>query len=138
MIHLDNIWWKQDKSHISKEEFDKKLLEIVQNDSWIIDGDYSRTYEIRFKSCDTVIFLDYEINECMNGIIERIGKKRTDIPWIENELDPELVKMVENYGNNNRPVILSLAEKYPDKNKFFFKSRREADEWLRKNKHRSA
>ncbi len=28
-------------------------------DSWIIDGDYSRTYENRISACDTVFFLDY-------------------------------------------------------------------------------
>ena len=66
----------------------------------------------------------------MNGIKERVGKKRTDIPWIERELDPELVKLVEDYERNNRPVIFSLIEKYSDKNKFLFKSRFEADEWL--------
>ena len=130
VFHLDNIWWKPDKSHISREEFDQKLDEILLTDRWIIDGDYSRTYETRFKACDTVIFLDYSTDECMNGIKERVGKARTDTPWIERELDPELVKMVENYEKNNRPVILSLLEKYSDKNRFIFKSRLEASEWM--------
>ena len=130
LFHLDNIWWKADRSHISREEFDRTLDEILRADQWIIDGDYSRTYEIRFRSCDTVIFLDYSVDECMNGIKERVGKVRTDIPWIEQELDPELVKLVENYEKDNRPVILSLFEKYPDVNKFIFKSRLEASEWM--------
>lgn len=34
----------------------------------VIDGDYSRTYEVQFKSCDTIIFLDYSFDDCMNGI----------------------------------------------------------------------
>ena len=58
LIHLDNVWWKSDRSHISREEFDQKLGEILQEDKWILDGDYSRTYEVRFQSCDTVFFLD--------------------------------------------------------------------------------
>lgn len=66
----------------------------------------------------------------MNGIKERVGKARTDIPWTEDELDPELVNQVENYANANRPVILSLFEKYPDVNRFVFKSRPEAAEWM--------
>lgn len=130
LFHLDNIWWKSDRSHISREEFDKKLGEILTADRWIIDGDYSRTYEMRFAACDTVIFLDYSLDECMNGIKERVGKARTDIPWTEDELDPELVNQVENYANANRPVILSLFEKYPDVNRFVFKSRPEAAEWM--------
>ena len=95
LFHLDNIWWKPDKSHISREEFDQKLDEILLTDRWMIDGNYSRTYEVRFRACDTVIFLDYPVDVCMNGIKERIGKNRTDIPWTEQALDSELVKLVE-------------------------------------------
>ncbi|MBR4768693.1 MAG: adenylate kinase [Lachnospiraceae bacterium] len=132
LIHLDNIWWKPDRSHISREEFDRRLNEALQSSEWIIDGDYSRTYEVRFKSCDTVIFLDFSIDECMNGIKERVGIKRSDLPWTERELDPELVTFVEDYERNNRPVVYSLIEKYTDKSKFIFKSRLEADEWLKR------
>ena len=130
LVHLDNIWWKSDKTHISRNEFDQKLNEILHEDRWIIDGDYSRTYEVRFKSCDTVFFLDYSFNECMHGIKERVGKERTDIPWTEQRLDPELVKLVENYEKDDRPVVLSLIKKYSDRNIFVFKSRIEADEWI--------
>ena len=52
LFHLDNIWWKPDKSHISREEFDQKLDEILRTDRWIIDGNYSRTFETRFQACD--------------------------------------------------------------------------------------
>ncbi|MFQ9394077.1 MAG: hypothetical protein ACLR2E_08270 [Lachnospiraceae bacterium] len=45
LIHLDNIWWRPDQTHITREEFDQKLNEILHDDFWIIDGDYSRTYE---------------------------------------------------------------------------------------------
>lgn len=57
LFHLDNIWWKADRTHISREEFDSELNRIMQGDSWIIDGDYNRTYAVRFEKCDTVIFL---------------------------------------------------------------------------------
>ena len=130
MIHLDNVWWKADRSHISREEFDRKLGEILQCDKWILDGDYSRTYEVRFQACDTVFFLDYGLEECMNGIKKRVGKERRDIPWTEQELDPELVKQVENYDIENRPVVLGLIEKYSDKNRYIFRSRAEADAWM--------
>ena len=130
LIHLDNIWWKPDRSHISGEEFDGKLDALLRQDRWIMDGDYSRTYEARFRACDTVIFLDCSPDECMKGIVERVGKARADIPWTETELDPELVKQVEEYSRKNRPVLSAMAEKYPDRNTFVFKSRAEADEWL--------
>lgn len=131
LIHLDNVWWKADRSHISRDEFDLQLDEILKGDSWIVDGDYSRTYEVRFEKCDTVIFLDYSYDECMKGIIDRVGKDRSDIPWTEHRLDPELVKLVDDYSAENRPVVLTLLEKYSDKNRFVFRSRSEADEWIK-------
>lgn len=131
LVHLDNIWWKEDKTHISRTEFDEKLNAILNSDEWILDGDYSRTYEVRFKAADTVIFLDYDFDVCLNGIIKRVGKKRSDMPWVEHELDEELVKLVQNYNTKNRPTVLSLIDKYADKNVFVFKLRSDADKWLK-------
>ena len=130
LIHLDNIWWRPDRTHISREEFDSRLQTILQGERWILDGDYSRTYEPRFSSCDTVVFLDCSEEDCMNGITERIGKPRPDIPWVENRLDPELVELVLRYRIENRPKIYSLMEKYPDKQVFLFRTRAEAQAWL--------
>ena len=81
LIHLDNIWWRPDQTHITREEFDQKLNEILHDDFWIIDGNYSRTYEERIRACDTIIFLDYSEEVCMDGITRRVGQDRPDIPW---------------------------------------------------------
>ena len=130
LIHLDNIWWKPDRTHISRDEFDRKLEAVLSCGKWIIDGDYSRTYEVRVRSCDTVFFLDYDEEICISGITERIGKERPDIPWTEQRLDPVLADRVNSYHRNNRPAVLSLLEKYPDKQVVIFKTRSEADRWL--------
>lgn len=130
LFHLDNIWWRADGSHISGEEFDRRLGEILPTDKWIIDGDYRRTYEMRLRSCDTVIFPDYSTDECLRGIRERIGQPRSDIPWTEQAPDPELVRLVENYRKENRPVLLSLLKKYTDVKCFVFRTRLEASEWM--------
>ena len=131
LYHLDNLWWKPDRTHITREEFDERLTAILKTDEWIIDGDYCRTCEMRVKSCDTVIFLDLDEKTCLEGITQRIGKKRPDIPWVEQSLDPELVEMVKSFKVNNRPMIYALKEKYPMKNWLIFTKRQEADEWLR-------
>ena len=131
LFHLDAIWWNADRSHISRDEFDQKLHEIFQTDQWIIDGDYSRTYEMRFKSCDTVIFLDYSVDECMRGIKERIGKVRADMPWVENELSAELVELVKGYRVQTRPKVLELIAAHGDVECRIFNRREQADAWLR-------
>ena len=130
LFHLDNVWWRADRTHITREEFDRRLDEILRGEAWIIDGDYSRTYEPRFLRCDTVIFLDYSEAVCLEGITQRVGKARGDIPWTENELDPALVEQVRSYRAENRPKIYELIGKYPDRQAYVFKTREQAREWI--------
>ena len=130
LIHLDSVWWRADGSHISRDEFDRALAELLAGEKWIMDGDYSRTYEVRLRAADTVILLDYPEDVCMAGIVGRVGEERPDMPWTESALDPELVAMVKNYARDNRPVLLDLLRRYADRQVLVFTDRTRADRWL--------
>ena len=130
LVHLDNVWWRADGTHIPREAFDRALDGLLQGEQWIMDGDYSRTYEVRLRAADTVIFLDYPESVCMAGIVARVGQDRPDMPWTEGTLDRELVAQVQNYRRDNRPALLALLQKYPEKQSLIFPSRQEADRWL--------
>ena len=130
LVHLDNIWWRADGTHIPREEFDRALDGLLRGEQWIMDGDYSRTYGVRVRACDTVFFLDYPEAVCMAGIRARVGQMRPDIPWTESTLDPELVAQVQNYARDNRPQVLSLLQSYPEKHSVIFTSRAQAAAWL--------
>ncbi len=130
LFHLDNIWWKPDRTHISRDEFDLRLSEILSGGSWIIDGDYSRTYETRFRACDTVIFLDLPETLCLESAALRTGTARDDIPWTEDAFDPRLKEEILRYRGENRPAVYSLTEKHPEKNVFIFTDRGQADRWV--------
>ena len=131
LYHLDNIFWKEDRTHISRDEFDEKLLKILEQDKWIIDGDYSRTYELRIKYADTIIFLYFPLEVALKGAESRIGKPREDIPWQEDIFDPEFKQWIINWYKNTRPWVDHLIEKYKDsKNIVVFKSREEIDTYI--------
>ena len=135
LFYLDAIWHKPDRTHISREEYDARLAEILALDSWIIDGNYSRTVESRLLACDTVFLFDLPAEVCLEGAISRLGKKRYDMPWIDTELDPKLQKEIEEFGVKNLPAIYSLIDKYKDgKTVVIFKSREEADAFLNEEK----
>ena len=131
LYHLDNIFWKEDRTHISRDEFDKKLLEILEKDEWIIDGDYSRTYEIRMKYADTIYFLDFPLEVALAGVESRIGKTRDDIPWREDVFDPEFRQWIIDWYKNTQPWVYHLIEKYKgSKNIVIFKTREEVDSYI--------
>ena len=130
LIHLDNLWWRPDGTHISRAEFDRRLEALLREERWILDGHYSRTFEPRIRACDTVIFLDYDEAVCLEGIAVRVGQARPDMPWTETELDPELVAMVRGFRTECRPKLLALLEQYPEKQQLIFKTRAAAEAWL--------
>lgn len=130
LFYLDAIWHRPDRTHISREEYDTRLSEILALDSWIIDGNYSRTIETRMAACDTVLLFDLPVDVCLEGAISRLGKARYDMPWIDTELDPKLKRDIEEFSSKNLPAIYALIDKYSEKNVVIFKSREEADEFL--------
>ena len=133
LYHLDNIWWREDGTNISRDEFDERLGEILDRDEWIIDGNYKRTMERRMAACDTVIFFDLPLEDCIEGIKARRGKPRPDMPWrgAGDSDDPEFMEFVKSFKDVQRPHVIELLEKYSDKRIVIFKSRDEADGFLR-------
>ena len=133
VCHLDMLFWNADRTIVEQDVFHERLSEVIAKDGWIIDGNYGSTMELRMQSCDTVFFLDYPLDVCMKGITERRGKERPDIPWIEpvDDVDEEFIEFVKNYNSENRPAVLALLEKYADREIFIFKSRDEADVFLK-------
>jgi len=133
LYHLDMLYWNADRTIVAQDVFRARLAEVIVKDNWIIDGNYGSTMELRLQACDTVFFLDYPLDVCMDGIISRRGKERPDMPWIESEddVDEEFIEFVKNYNSENRPEVVALLEKYADKEITIFKSRTEEDNFLR-------
>lgn len=134
LYHLDMIRWRKDKTFLSREEMIERIKEIGKTDEWIMDGNYSATMELRMSLCDTIIFLDYPTEVCMEGIMSRRGKPREDMPWVESvdEIDEKFIDSVKNYNTHNRPIVLERINKYSDRNVIVFTGRNEADGFLKK------
>lgn len=133
LFYLDMLWHKPDKTNVSREEFDEKLKEILQQESWIIDGNYLRTLRLRLEACDTVFFLDYPLGVCLEGAKSRIGKEREDMPWQETELDEEFRQYIIAFPKEQLPEMYQILEEYAGKiDAITFHSREEAEEYWRK------
>ena len=130
LYHLDMMYWNADKTTVEKRVFLELLSAVLEKNEWIIDGNYGSTMELRMAACDTVIFLDYPIDVCLEGIKERRGKPRSDMPWIETEEDAEFIEFIKNYNEQQKPKVLELLEKYSEKNIIILESREQADAFL--------
>ena len=132
LYYLDAIWHKPDKTHISRENFDKSISAILNTAEWIIDGNYSRTLEIRLQQCDTVFLFDLPTEVCIQGATDRLGKGRYDLPWIDKELTPSFKQSIQDFPRNSLPIIYELIEKYSKNRQIIvFKSREDVDVFLK-------
>lgn len=132
LFHMDNIYWKADKTHISRDELSNEIARIMETDEWIIDGNYVSTLEQRVQAAQLVIFMDCPVWQCLEGIRERCGMHRSDMPWVETEPDEEFIEFVKRFQEETKPVIEEILERYPEKNKLIFKTREDAANWLYK------
>lgn len=131
LYYLDMIFHKPDRTTVTREEFDKKLMAILQTEEWIIDGNYHRTLPLRFEACTDIFFLDFPLDQCLKGAASRIGKKREDMPWIEQEFDPEFRQYILNFQTEQIPKIYELVKQYRETKRIvIFHSRAEMDQWF--------
>lgn len=129
LYHLDMIWHKPDKTYLSDEEFDIRHRELLEKDSWIIDGNYFRTLDERLKYADCVFLFDVDTDICVKGALSRIGTKRDDLPWFEDKVDDEFIQYIKDFKKDYFPRILKSLENYHSEI-IVFKNRTEADEYL--------
>ena len=130
LYHLDMMYWNADRSTVEKSVFLERLSDVLKCDEWIIDGNYASTMEQRIAACDTVFLLDYPTEVCLDGVRQRRGNQRSDMPWVELEEDEEFVGFIRKFNELQRPQIFKLFELYPDKCITVFRSRAEADSFL--------
>ena len=74
----------------------------------------------------------------LGGVEERIGKPRTDMPWVETEFDEEFRQWILDFPEEQLPKIYELLEKYSGRGKeiMIFRKREEAEEFLQGREER--
>ncbi len=87
------------------------MASISNQPQWIIDGNFSRTLEIRLPSADTVFFFDFPRRINLYRAIKRRfiyrGKNRPDLnPGCREKLDPEFILGIWNFRKKKRGLIL--------------------------------
>ena len=136
LCHLDLLYWKEDKTTVERAVFLERLAEILSGESWIIDGNYTRTYPQRLTKCDTVIHLDFNRFVCLWGVINRVlknyGQVRPDMPeGCPERFDWEFLKWVWNFNRTHRPRNLAALKAAEGITVITLKNRRQVQEFLR-------
>lgn len=121
-----------------KDEQRKVQNDLVNNEEWIIDGNYGGTMDIRLNAADTIIFLDIHRTICVYRAFKRMiqyrNKTRPDMgEGCEERIDLNFLIWIWNYPKTKRPDILRKLEQLSeDKQVIILKSPNEVQRFLNK------
>ena len=120
VLHLDKFYWQPGWIEPPKAEWAKTIEALLSRDAWIMDGNYSGTLELRFKACDTVIFLDLRRTLCICRVLKRAliyrNQSRPDMTDGCNErVTLEFILWIWNYSRRTKPKVVKLLESDPEK-----------------------
>jgi len=118
VIHLDTLFWLPNWVERTKAEFDALHADIVAQEKWIIDGNYTRTQPQRFPRAEFVFFLDYPMFLCLFRALKRNFTHRNNIrPDItagcEERMDKDFLRFIMDFRKTNRPRILTALQENP-------------------------
>lgn len=87
-VSLDLLFWKADWQGSTDEEFIEKIRHAIATESWIVDGNYSRTQEVTWPQADTIIWIDLPFwltfYQCLARAINRALSKNELWPGTGN------------------------------------------------------
>lgn len=111
VIHLDQHYWRSGWIESEKEDWVKRVQELVTTEEWIMDGNYSGTLAQRIPFADTIILLNYPTYLCLFRILRRYfqywGKVRPELPaGCPEKLDWDFFMYVKNFRRDTLPKTL--------------------------------
>lgn len=113
LVHLDTYYHDRTKSYYNASDMQAwldKVHELIKPKQWIIDGNYSSTFPLRFQRADLIIFLDYPRRISFMRTVTRIVKsrwrKREEMPngW-KDTFDLQFLKFVWLYNGQSRHKV---------------------------------
>ena len=70
-IEIDRLFWKPNWIESNDEEFFSKLEQSLDQDSWVLDGNYTRTIPIKWKHVDMIIWIDFSYTRTLLQALKR-------------------------------------------------------------------
>jgi adenylate kinase family enzyme len=111
VVHLDTLYWRPGWNEPSREEWRAQIADLVRGETWILDGNYSNTLELRLAVADTVIVLDIPRWTCLRRVVLRMlrsyGRTRPDMaPGCPERFDWAFLAWIWTYPKQRRPTVL--------------------------------
>lgn len=140
VYHLDKEYWLPNWKRPDEKMWREKLNALSELDSWIMDGNYIESLDIRLKQADLVIMLDIHQKKCIRGIFFRTLKgiffQRKDLNrGCRDAFNREyrgLIEWAKAFKKSYYPLLMDLCQQYKDVDIKIFKTRHRAKQYVKK------
>jgi adenylate kinase family enzyme len=136
IIHLDQHYWESNWVETTEDEWRTKVKNLINSESWVMDGNYTSTLKLRVSKADTIIFIDVPRRLSYLRVFARFlrfrGETRPDLAEdCPEKIDWDFIRWIWNYPTTRKPVILRFLERQkPTKNVFILRGQKEIEEFL--------
>jgi adenylate kinase family enzyme len=141
-IELDALFWDANWTPAPLPEFRARVIQALQNECWIVDGNYSKVRDLIWQRATMVVWLDYSLWTIMKRLLKRTvmrivqrkelwnGNRET---WMNAVFSQESILLwaLKTYRKNRRVYAHLMSQ--PEYNHMQFvhlRSPRATDEWL--------
>ena len=123
-VELDALFWDADWTPASLPVFRARVIQALQSECWIVDGNYSKVRELIWQRATTIIWLDYSLWIIMLRLLKRtIGRIMSS--------DSILLWALKTYHKHRRVYShLRLQPEYTHIQFVHLRSPRATHEWL--------
>ena len=117
VFHLDQAYWQPGWVETPKAQFQAEVARLAALPAWVIDGNYVDTIAPRFRSADTVIYLDIpswlSVLRVAGRTLAGYGRVRPDSAGgCPERLDLEFLRFAWSWNRIRRARNLLLVERF--------------------------
>jgi adenylate kinase family enzyme len=116
VIHLDAEYWRPGWVEPSKDEWAQQVALLAAREAWVMDGNYSGTWDVRLPRAETIVWLDLPrplyVIRTLRRTFGNLGRVRPDLaPDCPERFDWAFVKWVWNYPGRSRDKTIATLDR---------------------------
>lgn len=129
LIHLDREYFGPGWTMPPRSEWRERVKALADRPEWVMDGNYSSTFDIRVPRATDIVWLDLPRWRCMLAVLWRVaknyGRTRPDLGTAGPErFDWSFMRWIWSYPQKMRPKTARMLERLrPDQRAFVIHSR---------------
>ena len=136
LVPLDGYYWKPGWIESERSEWRELVADLASADRWVMDGNYSATFDLRMPRAEALVFLDIPVWRCLASVYRRAwrhrGRVRPNLPdgCPERWPDGRFLHWIITYPWRSRPRLMKAIRSAPHLHVYSFTDRRSAWAWL--------